>query len=116
MRISDWSSDVCSSDLGAGATVREATKRGGHSRRLPAAAPCHGGWHASCVLSPCTRSGKREGAQAGNRNRAGQAHYGVATGPNVGGHSAPFYCARGLAEDRKSYVEGKSVAGRVDLG
>src|SRR3546814_17789486 len=61
---------------------------GGQSRRLPAAAPCHGGWHASCVLSPCTRSGKREGAQAGNRNRAGQAHYGVAPGPNVGGHSA----------------------------
>src|SRR3546814_4570355 len=77
MRISDWSSDVCSSDLGAGATVRDATKRGGHSRRLPAAAPCHGGWHASFVLSPCTRSGKREGAQAGHRNRAGQAHYGV---------------------------------------
>src|SRR5690606_11306502 len=31
------------------------------------------------------------GAQAGNRNRAGHAHDGVATGPNVGGHSAPFF-------------------------
>ena len=40
---------------------------------------------------PCTRRGKRPGAQAGNGTGASHVHCGVAPGPVVGGLPAPFY-------------------------
>jgi hypothetical protein len=71
-------------------------------------------WHASCVTYSCTRRGKAlEGALAGNRNRAGQAHTGVAKGPNVGGHSAPFFFAPVLA---RCWWRRPSCAARERLG
>src|SRR3546814_17820653 len=86
MRISDWSSDVCSSDLvrGAAAASRRQGDRGrrrrpGESRRAP---------------------------QARDR-RAAQCRQIDADQPDA---------RRGSAEDRKSVVSGKSVFVRVDIG
>src|SRR3546814_10774584 len=46
MRISDWSSDVCSSDLPVPAPIREPDCRSAHPNRQGP----H--WHAMCVYSP----------------------------------------------------------------
>src|SRR3546814_11306375 len=87
MRISDWSSDVCSSDLqiSCAATASPGyganTRRGAHSRADREIKPCD---HSSPALSV---------------HRA-------ACAPGDG--SSPG--------DRKSAVSGKGVAGRVDLG
>src|SRR3546814_10804450 len=53
MRISDWSSDVCSSDLSA--------KAGGHIRRgQEAACRSHGGRPASCLSARTGIGGRRK--------------------------------------------------------
>src|SRR3546814_15100682 len=96
MRISDWSSDVCSSDLGGRRVVaqRRASvrlRRGGDGQgraSVPAGAAC-----GAC----------------GTQRRTGR------------GISARFAAAGPLRPgrvliDRKSVVEGKSVSVRVDLG
>src|SRR3546814_9380066 len=84
MRISDWSSDVCSSDLG-----------------------------------PPSGTGRCRGRKAGGYRRArsrGRRKHSRDLRPwRPGG-----YCCRNRAsarrQDRKSVVEGKSVAGRVEPG
>src|SRR3546814_15420808 len=86
MRISDWSSDVCSSDL-LGATMVMGTQQAGvrEDRQVDGVFAM---WY-----------GKGPGV-----DRAGDAiHHGHAAGASR--HGA-----------RKSVVEGKSVAVRVDLG
>src|SRR3546814_4826604 len=86
-RISDWSSDVCSSDLGAGADEEQEAER-------------------------------RAGADHGQFNRARQS-IGLDRRPIVSPHAcwiAEAESGVGDAVDRKSVVEGKSVAVRVDLG
>src|SRR3546814_12682696 len=99
MRISDWSSDVCSSDLAAPYWVarplshqRAAGDRDQHLQRGPAGAepalPCRRGCHPVRAL----------GAQRlRHLAETGRSSY----------HLPP---------DRKSVVEGKSVSVRVDLG
>src|SRR3546814_12317602 len=89
MRISDWSSDVCSSDLpGAARPAPGAgTPRGGRSIRPPRMHARH-------------RRGEFP-ARAGRRAR------------RRGRGDARVDLARA---DRKSVVEGKSVSVRVDLG
>src|SRR3546814_18337947 len=96
MRISDWSSDVCSSDL-IGNRGRQIYKGGVN---VPigdhAAARIFGGW------------GKFDGTIKNER-----------TGNYIGGYDGNY--AYGInvlvepTEDRKSVVLGKSVAVRVDL-
>src|SRR3546814_13156283 len=95
MRISDWSSDVCSSDLGDG--------------------------HAPDVYGRLLRSGLTEGrsmAKLPSGELENQvlgvlwANGGALTPRDV--HDA-LGAARGLA-DRKSVVKGKSVSERVDRG
>src|SRR3546814_18244227 len=97
MRISDWSSDVCSSDLAA-APPPEGSRRG-----------------------PLTRA-ERQPAQADRRyRRQGHRH---AELPRRRHHRVPLREWRILlhrdehppAGDRKSVVEGESVSVRVDLG
>src|SRR3546814_5368086 len=44
MRISDWSSDVCSSDLSLAAWRRPPLHRAGEGRRLPYSIPAAAGW------------------------------------------------------------------------
>src|SRR3546814_11026373 len=92
MRISDWSSDVCSSDLLATRVVslcsQPACSRGDRSRRAVAA---------------CARLSQRQGVAswaAGPRDRAATAR------------PAPTTRHR---PDRKSVEEGKRVSVRVDL-
>src|SRR3546814_12892190 len=92
MRISDWSSDVCSSDLPGGAERRWPRNACGRAR-LPAFAERAG--------LAAGRAGIQPGrADTGTTGRLGGAA--TATGRR--------------AEDRKSVVEGKSVSVRVDLG
>src|SRR3546814_16653773 len=92
MRISDWSSDVCSSDLFKGAVRCRA--RGGLClfRLWPSKAVGHSG-----------RAGERAAA---GRRRGCAAEYGAREDDPV---------AVG-ARARKSVVWGKSVSVRVDLG
>src|SRR3546814_19376849 len=87
MRISDWSSDVCSSDLG-------------QPRRLPCSIAGN-----RRDLSPINGPQfSRAGGNSGRRPRRGS---GVNRERNDGGCSAP-------GGDRKSVVEGKSVSVSVD--
>src|SRR3546814_19104416 len=98
MRISDWSSDVCSSDL----VPRDGVLPGGGARRLA----------------------HRRGAEPGDRE--GLARLGAGADQRAARlldpgdrHRAAADRAAGAPrrrQDRKSAVEGKSVSDRVDLG
>src|SRR3546814_6199639 len=89
MRISDWSSDVCSSDLG----------KIGHGDEPGAAGADH----------------QRAGADAGHQHGGIGDHLGQHRGdqmlPDTGGRAEQID-----QEDRKSVVEGTSVSVRVALG
>src|SRR3546814_19367518 len=97
MRISDWSSDVCSSDLPPiGKTVPPARQ-------------------TIAELLPCAtaQEAKRQKPQRGDRR------YRQAPGKAITSHQhlVPLIKVDGQARtDRKSVVEGKSVSVRVDLG
>src|SRR3546814_14942228 len=86
MRISDWSSDVCSSDLPAGAGGAGLRDHGGVERIDPR--------RALLGRSP------GPGGQVCSPHR----------GADRGAGGAP------VDQDRKSVVSGKSVSVRVDLG
>src|SRR3546814_13515270 len=100
MRISDWSSDVCSSDLGQ-RVVRTAVQR----RRMDAR-----GGRAQRFEQPC---GGRPAA--GGFDEVGAERV---RGVGSGGDGVEF--ASGIAEvvpgGRKSVVKGKSVSVRVEHG
>src|SRR3546814_13921794 len=95
MRISDWSSDVCSSDLVA---VRR--PQAGH-RRTTGRTPASGGAVAALVELPSGRHRVRlrEPVPGSARRRVAAGAFGA---PWRGG--------------RKSVVSGKSVSVRVDCG
>src|SRR3546814_18483548 len=105
MRISDWSSDVCSSDLGQ-------LPQGPHSAgdpdrqgiRLGVVARLGGQGHCA---AGCARRDRRvlRAHPPLQSDRHGR------TAPAVQGRRH-----RRLATDRKSVVKGKSVSVRVDLG
>src|SRR3546814_12114323 len=92
MRISDWSSDVCSSDLG-----------GGLFCSCPAAGlpPFKGGWPMQ------GRPARGDGTGMNRKQRRAQ--------EKIASKAVPGQPAMDPA-DRKSGVEGKSVSVRVDLG
>src|SRR3546814_19239758 len=98
MRISDWSSDVCSSDLA-----------GGRSRSGPGRRRCPGrGRRRDRRPGPCGRRADRVGEAGGTRRspdgrRRGGANGGVAADRQGGG-------------DRTSAVSGKRVKVRVVIG
>src|SRR3546814_14832269 len=107
MRISDWSSDVCSSDLHQsdhvayrrdgrpdGGLARSDRVGGGLARFQPVDAACHFRYGA----------GRRRIALDGERDPASRA-FGARYPPDL----SPYALARG--PDRKSVVEGKSVSG-----
>src|SRR3546814_15013619 len=95
MRISDWSSDVCSSDLSAG---KRAPARAAGQPRGPPRQP-----HRRRTAGPQARRRRHDGRGGGppRRDRA------------VSGH---LRGAAGVGQDRTSVVEGKSVSVRVDPG
>src|SRR3546814_19434228 len=90
MRISDWSSDVCSADLGP----EDADRQEGDNREQenPQAEP---------------RSLMQGGLDLGGE---------VEVAPALGGAHEANSCSAAPAVDRKSVVQGKSVSVRVDLG
>src|SRR3546814_16585521 len=92
MRISDWSSDVCSSDL-----VRE----DGPHPHLHRHQPHPHGKEAAHAAGPGGRGGG-QGGQTGARIYRRRRVLGRGCGA--------------FRQDRKSVVEGKSVSVRVDLG
>src|SRR3546814_20448415 len=100
MRISDWSSDVCSSDLDGLPRLGARRPAPGGGRNERAAAP-DGGDAAFRPVQPWPPDLRRAEAR---RHRA-------AVRPAV----RPPRRRRGLS-DRKSVVSGKSVSVRVDLG
>src|SRR3546814_15080106 len=95
MRISDWSSDVCSSDL-----VRPA-----RPPRQPIARGCDGGGRSRRLRG-------RPGATAVRRTEEAPV-----AGPAVAVTGTAVAARRTLRQpDRKSVLEGKSVSVRVNLG
>src|SRR3546814_13487242 len=100
MRISDWSSDVCSSDLsvGTGRMARDA----GDFRRFMASPEADG-----AVLA--TAAALRQVRKMGEGDGTDLLIVGLSATDYVG-HST------GTEGDRKSVVSGKSVSVRVDLG
>src|SRR3546814_15788342 len=89
MRISDWSSDVCSSDLQRG-DLRRGGDRGGDRCDRPSTRR-----HPPCAPRAPERQAHGDGERRGRRARRS--------------------AARGRG-DRKSVVQGKSVSVRVELG
>src|SRR3546814_21189091 len=99
MRISDWSSDVCSSDLrrsgSGGASARGAPGIGSGTRASPSRRPA----------APCRTASSGENslnAQVIEQRQQRQAPDGEVVAVDAG--------------DRKRVVEGKSVSVRVGLG
>src|SRR3546814_13959611 len=108
MRISDWSSDVCSSDLIRGSHASmDMTKQGFGNR--------HGA--GTCADRPGARSCvavlRAQGAAGGRGSVARAAHHRQRDASDA--LSRVSWQGR-TARDRKSVVEGKSVSVRVDLG
>src|SRR3546814_18632476 len=100
MRISDWSSDVCSSDLAAG----------GRDRRADAAdARLNGGPGRLAAQTRRQLRGIGKLVDVG-----GGELIGIQRG-DLDRHVARFFIAT-LFGDRKIVVDGKSVPVRVDLG
>src|SRR3546814_15363420 len=124
MRISDWSSDVCSSDLqrlrGAGAlqTVGDLVRNEG--QQLLVAGGVFGavvialyGQHAQCAFTADQRHAE---PAAGIAWRALQFATGVQL-PNMCGRCGVAHIVQQrLAGDRTSVVSGKRVSVRLDLG
>src|SRR3546814_20356738 len=98
MRISDWSSDVCSSDLAAG-TVPFYRQRFAEAGVDPAAAVTWG----SIARLPILKRSDLQGAGEAIKTTALPKSHGRRHDIETSG-------------DRKSVVEGKSVSVRVDLG
>src|SRR3546814_15224364 len=88
LRISDWSSDVCSSDLGK-------------------VKPCSGPttWHIPC-----------RGSNMSNISTPNAAQFRTIDSSMMRALSSAMPLARSCVGERKSVVEGKSVSVRVDLG
>src|SRR3546814_21116800 len=90
MRISDWSSDVCSSDLGRNR------------------------WFWSPVRAAPSPEGARPGFGYGRSRHQAAAGFRVAA-PRYGGYRPGGHERERHTGDRKSVVSGKRVSVRVDL-
>src|SRR3546814_12683243 len=110
MRISDWSSDVCSSDLsGAGEQLAQ------HCRVVAAGAA--GGGRAGLARRLAARAHVPEAGPARRRAAGARpAHAAAAGARRRRGARARLRLGIGRRPERKSAVSGKSVSVRVDLG
>src|SRR3546814_13453058 len=135
MRISDWSSDVCSSDLGL---IERLTA--GHGEAVGLACQRRdplghiGQWHMTCIVRPgvdqnTTRTSDAAalepqadpapGSQRGHWEMAarhGDPHQASPSSSVVIAPAERLRMTDGPSLDRKSDVEGKRVSVRVDLG
>src|SRR3546814_14159756 len=113
MRISDWSSDVCSSDLHAPAASFGRYGRGDEARFRLAA---RGGGGAQ---RPDDRGDTPRGARAGRSELARRSVRGTLATALPGSRPALSrrrHCGPHDARDRKSVGYGTRVSGRVELG
>src|SRR3546814_11670736 len=103
MRISDWSSDVCSSDLGDKAR-RTALDVVRHRRGAGGDGSCdRKGWASRAVRhSPCGSCDEYKAFPVASRGSCDRRRSGTAD--------------LALVQARRSVVEGKSVSVRVELG
>src|SRR3546814_18763714 len=101
MRISDWSSDVCSSDLFERLLQRQENGR----KRLPGS--------GTLAARPAVRARTPVGQGAGT---AREARLDVRASQRRLARSRADRQDAQRSPDRKSVVQGKSVAVRVDLG
>src|SRR3546814_14310401 len=110
MRISDWSSDVCSSDLSV-ALIMRAQRYAEHTH--VALVPAHDDVEAPAPAGyVIDRShGLCRNQRMHNRNMNGRAHQ-----DSVGHRCEPGNVAKRLERARKRVGLGKSGTGRVDLG
>src|SRR3546814_16910772 len=127
MRISDWSSDVCSSDLGDGGAAVDHGEDGGDAAAqgrlvlVDQAAQFLGVQAFDDLADEVHRAnlfgaGGLGGAAAAERQRLlrfGQFAFQLAALFDQGGDAGGHFLRR---RDRKSGGEGKSVSVRVDLG
>src|SRR3546814_3937784 len=113
MRISDWSSDVCSSDLAAGEMDGEAgacAPSWSHAWRAVA-------WNDRFCSRSRTSDAARSRDQGGDGKTDGGTHLAVVVArPHRGEQQRHGGAARRWARDRKSGVAGKSGAVSGDLG
>src|SRR3546814_21070664 len=121
MRISDWSSDVCSSDLGEVGGAAHAQRQqdvAEHGVRMDVGAG------ALQRLEPCVHRGAEDVGVGGvidpaaaRRRLAAVVAAAVVDLLRVGfGEEQAVGVGRALVADRKSVVSGKSVSGRVVTG
>src|SRR3546814_12028785 len=120
MRISDWSSDVCSSDLSAedGAAVVPRAAENQHDPDEEGGDHRIDGFRRDRAVEVGEKSAA-EAHQAGAENEGLQAAEGDVLAERGGRRlvvaDGPHHAAPGRT-DRKSVVSGKSVSVRVDLG
>src|SRR3546814_17780283 len=110
MRISDWSSDVCSSDL-QGGMVAEPVAHGSQCRRQGGfgAKPRLQGAGLQQAVAQTAQIARATAIQAEPRQRAGEIGHALQ-------RTTDIVAQPHTVEDRKSVVSGKSVSVRVDLG
>src|SRR3546814_19466981 len=101
MRISDWSSDVCSSDLGL---LFDRTQAHQHGAR------------GDAVVDVVHDLGHPAAGLRGQRRLAHRLHHAVPGAALSGRGIGDDHRLEALDRDRKSVVWGKSVSVRVDLG
>src|SRR3546814_13395121 len=101
MRISDWSSDVCSSDLSA-AEIVETAKRTGAVVRGPVPLP--------------TRIRRYDVLRSPHVNKTSRDKFEMRTHQRLMDIVDPTDKTVDAPIDLKSVVEGKRVSGRVDIG
>src|SRR3546814_17426032 len=112
MRISDWSSDVCSSDLPA----RQSPVSEGLPQQRARVAPLSAATLRHSLVNLRLRGGRRQGGRQGriaSGLRLGCECVGV---PPTAQRLVEIDQSERGAGDRKSVVSGKSVSVRVDLG
>src|SRR3546814_19887750 len=101
MRISDWSSDVCSSDLWSSSTALPSPRRASSAIRAATPPPCCWAWRR------CSNGAPRWSIRRPSSPTAS---------PACRGPAARIKSARCFPRGRKSVGKGKSVYVRVDLG
>src|SRR3546814_3301902 len=105
MRISDWSSDVCSSDLDARAAGDVAVL-----------ADLRAGADGGPGVDHRARADVRADVEERRHQHHVLADEAAAARDHARHHAHTELAERGLVEDRKSVVSGKGVSVRVDLG
>src|SRR3546814_17514538 len=127
MRISDWSSDVCSSDLQTAGRCEDGGQATGEQHAAPAARLGFGCRHERCPFRLTTNGitlrpyRSTESSAVVELKQPAFTIGALAIAAAVGVETIRFYQCRGLLRepprpDRTRFVQGKSVQVRVGIG